>query len=280
VREPTVVELRLGLLAVSVLHDVDLEPATSGVTLTGAPPVRVSWDECRAALAGDDPGRPPGASASPPGCWPAAGPPTPVRRRSSRRCVPWACRSAPRAPRPVVGARAGAGRRARPRPGRRRPGPGRPRPRRAAPRPRTAGRRAGPGAGLAAGPRAARGARCRRGRAGAARREGPAAAVRRRRRPHPAGSAQPAHGPRRAGRRPRRRRRPDAPARLDAAVGRRPRLRPGRRCRDPRLGPGLPARGARHRRRGDARARGRRSVAPGRGRRRSRGRRHRGDRPR
>ena len=59
-REPTVVELRLGMLAVSVLHDVDLEPATSGVTLTGAPPVRVSWDECRAALAGDDPGTPAG----------------------------------------------------------------------------------------------------------------------------------------------------------------------------------------------------------------------------
>ena len=39
----------------SVLHDVDLEPATLGVTLTGAPRVWVPWGECRRALAGHDP---------------------------------------------------------------------------------------------------------------------------------------------------------------------------------------------------------------------------------
>ncbi len=39
----------------SVLHDVDLEPDADGVTLTGSPSVRVSWSECRRALAGHDP---------------------------------------------------------------------------------------------------------------------------------------------------------------------------------------------------------------------------------
>ena len=39
----------------SVLHDVDLDPAGDGVTLTGSPAVWVSWGECRRALAGHDP---------------------------------------------------------------------------------------------------------------------------------------------------------------------------------------------------------------------------------
>lgn len=52
---PSFPELRRGVLAVSVLHDVDLEPTTLGVTLTGSPSVHVSWTECRRALAGHDP---------------------------------------------------------------------------------------------------------------------------------------------------------------------------------------------------------------------------------
>lgn len=39
----------------SVLHDVDLDPDDRGVTLPGAPDVRVTWGECRRALAGRDP---------------------------------------------------------------------------------------------------------------------------------------------------------------------------------------------------------------------------------
>lgn len=54
-RAPTAIELRRGVLAVSVLHDVDLEPASLGVTLTGSPTVWVSWGECRRALARHDP---------------------------------------------------------------------------------------------------------------------------------------------------------------------------------------------------------------------------------
>jgi hypothetical protein len=52
---PTAVELRRGVLAVSVLHDVDVEPATLGVTLPGGPSVWIPWSECRRALAGHDP---------------------------------------------------------------------------------------------------------------------------------------------------------------------------------------------------------------------------------
>jgi hypothetical protein len=52
---PSAVELRRGVLAVSVLHDLDIEPAALGVTLTGNPTVWVSWGECRRALAGHDP---------------------------------------------------------------------------------------------------------------------------------------------------------------------------------------------------------------------------------
>jgi hypothetical protein len=55
VRPPTSPELRRGVLAVSVLHDVDLEPARDGVRLTGSPSVWISWTECRRALAGHDP---------------------------------------------------------------------------------------------------------------------------------------------------------------------------------------------------------------------------------
>ncbi len=43
------------MLAVSVLHDVDLEPGTDGVRLTGSPEVWISWAECRRALAGHEP---------------------------------------------------------------------------------------------------------------------------------------------------------------------------------------------------------------------------------
>lgn len=53
-------ELRRGVLAVSVLSDVDLQPADGGVTLEGDPPVWVTWNECRRALAGHDPQGEPG----------------------------------------------------------------------------------------------------------------------------------------------------------------------------------------------------------------------------
>ncbi len=52
---PTPVELRRGILAVSVLRDLDIDPAPLGVTLTGPPAVWVPWGECRRALAGHDP---------------------------------------------------------------------------------------------------------------------------------------------------------------------------------------------------------------------------------
>ena len=57
---PTGPELRRGVLAVSVLNDLDIEPAELGVTLTGTPSVWVSWGECRRALAGADPEQPAG----------------------------------------------------------------------------------------------------------------------------------------------------------------------------------------------------------------------------
>ena len=57
---PTAVELRRGVLAVCVLHDLDIEPAKLGVSLPGAPTVWVSWGECRRALAGHDPETPEG----------------------------------------------------------------------------------------------------------------------------------------------------------------------------------------------------------------------------
>lgn len=49
---PSPVELRLGVLAVSVLCDVDVAPAPLGVALPGSPTVWLSWDECRRALSG------------------------------------------------------------------------------------------------------------------------------------------------------------------------------------------------------------------------------------
>lgn len=39
----------------SVLHDVDVEPAALGIVLSGSPSVWVPWGECRRALAGHDP---------------------------------------------------------------------------------------------------------------------------------------------------------------------------------------------------------------------------------
>ena len=44
----------------SVLHDVDLEPAGFGMTLTGEPRVWLPWTECRHALAGRSPETPAG----------------------------------------------------------------------------------------------------------------------------------------------------------------------------------------------------------------------------
>lgn len=55
VTPPTFTELRRGVLAVSVLNDVDLEPGDAGVTLTGSPAVWIPWSECRRALAGHPP---------------------------------------------------------------------------------------------------------------------------------------------------------------------------------------------------------------------------------
>jgi hypothetical protein len=52
---PTGVQLRRGVLAVSVLYDLDVEPNLQGVRLTGRPTVFVPWSECRRALAGVDP---------------------------------------------------------------------------------------------------------------------------------------------------------------------------------------------------------------------------------
>ena len=57
---PTGPELRRGVLAVGLLHDLDVEPAEHGLTLTGTPAVWVSWAECRHALAGADPEQPAG----------------------------------------------------------------------------------------------------------------------------------------------------------------------------------------------------------------------------
>lgn len=47
--------MRRGVLAVSVLQDIDIEPDELGLVLTGEPSVWVSWPECRRALAGEDP---------------------------------------------------------------------------------------------------------------------------------------------------------------------------------------------------------------------------------
>lgn len=55
VQAPSALELRRGVLAVSVLHDLDIEPSPLGVVLPGTPTVWVPWGECRRALAGHDP---------------------------------------------------------------------------------------------------------------------------------------------------------------------------------------------------------------------------------
>lgn len=52
---PTDLDMRRCTLAVSVLHDLDLEPARLGVTLPGSPSTWVSWGECRRALAATSP---------------------------------------------------------------------------------------------------------------------------------------------------------------------------------------------------------------------------------
>lgn len=49
------VELRRGVLAVSVLQDLDVDLAPLGFVLPGTPSVWISWGECRRALAGHDP---------------------------------------------------------------------------------------------------------------------------------------------------------------------------------------------------------------------------------
>ena len=45
-------ELRQAVFAVSVLSDIDIVPANLGVSLSGRPPVWVTWSEIRTALAG------------------------------------------------------------------------------------------------------------------------------------------------------------------------------------------------------------------------------------
>lgn len=45
-------ELRRGVLAVCVLHDLDIVPGKNGLTLPGSPEVYVSWSECKRALVG------------------------------------------------------------------------------------------------------------------------------------------------------------------------------------------------------------------------------------
>ncbi len=55
VTDATSLQLRRGVLAVSVLSDVDVEPSPLGVVLPGEPSLWVPWGECRVALAGHDP---------------------------------------------------------------------------------------------------------------------------------------------------------------------------------------------------------------------------------
>lgn len=51
---PEAPELRRCALAVAVMHDVDVLPASHGVVLPGNTDISVSWAECRRALAGAD----------------------------------------------------------------------------------------------------------------------------------------------------------------------------------------------------------------------------------
>ncbi len=52
---PSAQGLRCGVLAVSVLHDVDVRPSDGGVTMPGTIDIDVSWLECVQALGGADP---------------------------------------------------------------------------------------------------------------------------------------------------------------------------------------------------------------------------------
>lgn len=54
-RLPRSVELRRGVLAVSVLYDVDIAPDDRGVGLPGDPDVWIPWGDCRRALMGYHP---------------------------------------------------------------------------------------------------------------------------------------------------------------------------------------------------------------------------------
>lgn len=58
--DPSPAALRRGLLAVSVVWDLDLVPADDGVRLPGRPEVVLPWEECLAALHGADPEQPSG----------------------------------------------------------------------------------------------------------------------------------------------------------------------------------------------------------------------------
>src|SRR4051794_24453093 len=55
VRCPEPPEMRRCALAVAVLHDLDVLPAIDGIVLPGAPPLEISWTECRRALGGVEP---------------------------------------------------------------------------------------------------------------------------------------------------------------------------------------------------------------------------------
>jgi hypothetical protein len=52
---PGPLQLRRAVLAVAVIHDVDLDPAPGGVLLRGERPLKIVWAECRRALGGADP---------------------------------------------------------------------------------------------------------------------------------------------------------------------------------------------------------------------------------
>src|SRR4051794_41946257 len=55
VQWPEPPEMRRCALAVAVLHDLDVLPAIDGIVLPGAPPLEISWTECRRALGGGEP---------------------------------------------------------------------------------------------------------------------------------------------------------------------------------------------------------------------------------
>jgi len=49
---PEAAQLRQCALAVTVIHDIDIEPSAHGVLLPGVPEVNVPWAECRRAIGG------------------------------------------------------------------------------------------------------------------------------------------------------------------------------------------------------------------------------------